>query len=760
MPHSLRSLSSTILPRLCPASRRLLQSLSALQQPARQALLRIYRRWDARFPLRNANLSEGLRAACCASSMLLLGEWLNMPLFSWAAIGAFLTCLADSAGSNRARLMSMGGFTLASTAGGMFAATVAGWGMAPGLLAIMCCAGVAGFSRIYGASTGLVLMLAAGVSAIMADSPVVLMPLAHSHVLIYFAGCVWATVLGLTVWRIHPFAPARNAVARVYGALAGLADIAAGHTDHEHQGPQRNLRAHLLRDPPAELAELSAQSRKHVRADIAAANQCVAAVSGHRAESLQLYEHLLVKLARAGALLDCITVLADLRLSPYENAASRRRTGRVLEAIARLLRGVQRELQREGSQARAGRAAADARVMQRLRQLMGRMHLTHGHLLHSLPEPAASAGFNAVPAAGRIAHSNAKPERTHHHGLHLAWRRLKALAQTAALHCSPASAELQHGLRCAAAAGATYLVVHLLRLPFGYWATMATMLVMQPSIADSWSRSMERAIGSVVGGALAVLLCLLIHSPLAFAILVFPLTVLTMALRPVSYGLYATFLTPVFVLVADVAVDPHNQLSNALLRGGNNVIGVLIAILASYLFWPRRQDVNLHGQLSRMILVNLAYLRAALDPQAQAQREGVEPARLMHAQRREACLSNIETGLLLQRMMREKQSGAHQLSESRIRSARTALALSRRLAGAATHIWLSGHGEEQFPALVAWLEQMSGLFERRSGAVSAYSALLAQRPLPSALAQADAVDTVCLLAAAVYPALAESAEGR
>ena len=82
-------------------------------------------RWRAQFPLRHANLSEGLRAACSAAAMLLLGEWLGNPLFSWAAIGAFLTCLADSAGSNRARLASMGGFALASTLGGMVAASAA-----------------------------------------------------------------------------------------------------------------------------------------------------------------------------------------------------------------------------------------------------------------------------------------------------------------------------------------------------------------------------------------------------------------------------------------------------------------------------------------------------------------------------------------------------------------------------------------------------------------------------------------------------------
>src|SRR5450830_1329265 len=257
------------------------------------------RRWSAGFPLRNASLSEGLRAAFGAGTMLMLGELLHNPLFSWAAIGAFLTCLADSAGSNRARLASMGGFALASTRAGMFAATVSGAGMAAGLLAIMCCAGIAGFARIYGAATGLVLMLAAGVSAILADFPLLLWPLPQSHVLIYFAGCAWAVCLGLTVWRIHPFAPARHAVARVYGALAELARIVGNDV--------------------ADLAfqdENAAQTRRHARADIAAAKATLMALA-ERAGSRHLYENFLIRLTRADALLNSITVLGDLRLSAY-----------------------------------------------------------------------------------------------------------------------------------------------------------------------------------------------------------------------------------------------------------------------------------------------------------------------------------------------------------------------------------------------------------------------------------------------------------
>jgi len=680
------------------------------------------RRWSVNFPMRHASLSEGLRAAVAAGTMLLAGEWLHNLLFSWAAIGAFLTCLADSAGSNRARFASMGGFALASTLGGMFAATLSGMGMPAGLLAIMACAGIAGFARIYGAATGLVLMLAAGVSAILADFPVALLPLQQSHVLIYFSGCAWATLLGLSVWRIHPFAPARQSVARVYGALAELADI--GGSD----------------DSSGVREEAAAQTRRHVRADIAAARATLAALPSDRSDTGKLYEVLLIKLARADALLDCITALCDLRLSAYRHSdeRSRRRIARILNAMALLLRTIQSGVAATPDQRNQAHSnTGDARAMLRLRQLTGRAPSQVAQLLQ-LRDLHDAEGL-AVLADWKRAARPAVPVRSLRRGAPEALR-------TAVAHLCSGSVEVRHGLRCAVAAGITYLIVHLLHLPFGYWATMATMLVMQPSIADSWSRSMERAVGSIVGGVLAVALCLFIHSPLALALLVFPMAALSMGLRPVSYGLYSLFLTPVFVLVADVGADPQLQLSNALLRAGNNVIGTVVAIVATYLLWPHRRQANLHRSLSHMIVVNLAYLRGALQAHPDAAQ--------MHARRREACVVNIESGLLLQRLLREGD-----LESRRIHNARTGVALARRLAGAATHIWL----DEKKPASTAdvqaraefdnWLQAMEDLFERRVTATASCAALLQQRPVVHDLARADAVETVCLLAAAMYPEL-------
>lgn len=667
-------------------------------------------RWRAQFPLRHANLSEGLRAACSAAAMLLLGEWLGNPLFSWAAIGAFLTCLADSAGSNRARLASMGGFALASTLGGMVAASAASLSVELGWLTIMACAGVAGFSRIYGAAAGLVLMLAAGVSAIMADAPVILWPLSQSHVLIYFGGCLWALLLGLTVWRIHPFGPARQAVARAYGTLAELASIAA---------------ANGLDDPAYAMhaADLAAHARRHARFDIAAARRALQAVAVERTESRRLYDNLLVRLARADDLLDGVTLLVDLQLTHYQEPRARQRTTRVLAGIARQLQAMQAAM----SQGEAIAADEDARIMARLRQLVARLPSGTGRLLQQVHTPLA-VGSDDPAGLKQMARSAAPARAMAAIPLH----RVRALWRKAASHASTGSAEWHHAWRCAAAAGATYLIVHLLELPFGYWATMATMLVMQPSIAESWSRSMERAVGSVVGGVLAVALCLVVHSPLALALLVFPLTVLTMALKPVSYGLYATFLTPVFVLVADVGGDPAHELANAALRAGNNVIGAVVAVLASYLFWPRRHPEDPQAQLRRMAQLNLAYLIEALATPA------APPMATLHAHRRAACVANVEAGLLLQRVARER--GWPERDHGR---GRTAVALSRRLAAAASHIW--AHPQAASPELLGWLRALAAALSAHQS--RALHDLLRHRPAPMHLAQAAAVETACLLVA-------------
>ena len=641
--------------------------------------------------------------------MLLLGELLHQPLFSWAAIGSFLTCLADSAGSNRSRIASMGGFALLSTGGGMLAAWAAGSGIWAGTLAIMLCAGLAGFSRIYGSATGLMTMLAAGVCAIMADTSGAVWPLWQTHFGFYLAGCVWATLLGLTVWRIHPFSPGRKAVARVYKSLAEFAQMSVGN--------EAVVPAEI-----DELTHLAALSRKHVRDDIALAGKLLAALPAERSEARALHEKLLIRLARSKVIYICLINIIDLRLSRHAQRADCVRADRIVAAIALILKAMQRDTKDPAE------ADGDFLLMaNRIRRLASRVH------------PQVFPANAGAPAHAQFTDIAAAPSRSAKHFSDT----LKDLWQTAELHWSARSMEFWHGWRCAVAAGATYLLVHWLKMPFGYWATMATMLIMQPSISDSWLRSMDRAGGSVVGGLLTVVLTVVlayfVQSQWVLVLLVFPMVLATLATRSVSYGLYATFLTPTFALVADISAGGSDELSNAFMRMGNNVIGAIVALLATYFLWPRREKNTLPRKLSDTIIANLRYLRDALS-HTEVDVEAI------HSRRRDACVVNMEASLLLQRMQRENS-----LSDYDIQTATTVLALSRKLASDTTHIWCNPPPPAEFPQFIAWLNEMTALFDSDRAAADAYQVMTRCPRLMMSESQADAVEKINLLVTTLYP---------
>ncbi|WP_432380508.1 FUSC family protein [Duganella sp. P38] len=329
-----------------------------------------------------ANLLEGMRAASASALMLLLGCALNVPDFSWAAIGAFWTSLATAPDTARSRLASMLSFALLSTVGGALVTYTASLSATAGALAILIFVTLAGLTRIWGDRPYQVAILAATACVVMIDHP----SAASGHMGylgLYLLGCLFATALSMLIWQIRPFAPE----------------------------PQHTT---------------------------------------------------------------------------WQQAAERT----VREALATL---------RE--------------------------------------------------------------------------------------HASRSSDGMHFALRLGIATTAAYLTVHMLQLPCGYWATMAVLLILQPSASGTLPRSLERAAGTVVGTLIAVAIGGLAQTPLQIALAVFPLIGLTMALRPVGYSVFVAFLTPSFILVADYAM-PAIDYSYALARLENNLLGSAIAIAATLTLWP------------------------------------------------------------------------------------------------------------------------------------------------------------------------------
>ena len=623
----------------------------------------IYRKrpvWMVSFAASEASLSEGLRAACASTAMLAVGNVLHDPIFAWAAIGAFWTCLADAAGSNRARFASMMGFALLSTLCGGITAFASGVGTGFAALALLVFTTLGAFGRIWGAATSQVTILAATACVVMVDRPMHDPRAGVAFLGVYLVGCLFAIALSLSVWRIHPFGASRSTLRAVYLRLADIALDSARLLEH---------RAALR-----EWATHAAKFRADTRAALERSRKALASVPASRTGGGQTYDTLLGLLTEGEALFAYLIAVSGASEKAPDDAWRAKRAARLLSAIGEVLRGI-------------GSAANDAR-WERLADLQLRLQRLARRLESALVEPVTlKSDFELVD----FAPLHAQPERWTDSAARLAartWATLKA-------NLSSESVGLRHAARVGVTTTAGFLVIRALGLPFGYWATMATLLILQPSIAATWPRSIERAAGSIVGGVLAAAIGYAIHSPLGISLAVFPLVIATMALRPVSYSLFVLFLTPTFVLVADFATPGANEFAFALTRLGNNVLGCVLALLATFYLWPTREKVDYRAYLSDAVRANVAYLRAALASPRRSEKD-------MERLRRAAGLGSNNAEEAIGRMRLEK------LEDSMADTVTlTVLSLLRRMAGTATQLRLSATRREMHGELGAWVELMS-----------------------------------------------------
>jgi uncharacterized membrane protein YccC len=166
------------------------------------------------------------------------------------------------------------------------------------------------------------------------------------------------------------------------------------------------------------------------------------------------------------------------------------------------------------------------------------------------------------------------------------------------------SLTLRHALRVSAVCGAGILLAAALHLHHGYWIPMTSVIVLRPHLAAIWTRSLERTIGSAVGGALAAALIFFIRSKLLLAALLFPLSFAALAILPVSYALFVLFLTPTFVIASLSSVGDWQL---AAVRAIYTTIGAVFALPAMYGLWPLWQHGDFLGRLAGCFQADVDY---------------------------------------------------------------------------------------------------------------------------------------------------------
>ena len=164
-------------------------------------------------------------------------------------------------------------------------------------------------------------------------------------------------------------------------------------------------------------------------------------------------------------------------------------------------------------------------------------------------------------------------------------------------------------LRLMACMGAAGVVSEVLPLQRSYWVPLTVAIVLKPDYGSVFARAPQRGIGTVVGAVAGAVLLVLVHGTW----LLIPFGVLAALLsfgRSRNYGLLATFLTPLVVVLIDLLSPVGWRLAEDRLI--DTLIGCAIVLLIGFAPWPMSWYSHLPLRYARAALDVCRYLQEAL----------------------------------------------------------------------------------------------------------------------------------------------------
>jgi uncharacterized membrane protein YccC len=164
-------------------------------------------------------------------------------------------------------------------------------------------------------------------------------------------------------------------------------------------------------------------------------------------------------------------------------------------------------------------------------------------------------------------------------------------------------------LRLMACMGVAGVFSEVLPLQRSYWVPLTVAIVLKPDYGSVFARALQRGIGTIVGAVLGAVLLALIHGEW----LLIPFGLLAALLpygRDANYGLLATFLTPLVVVLIDVLQPAGWRLAEDRLI--DTVIGCAIVLLVGFAPWPMSWYAHLPRQFGQAALDVCGYMEEAL----------------------------------------------------------------------------------------------------------------------------------------------------
>src|SRR5580704_17799140 len=538
--------------------------------------------------------AEGLRGAVGIAIPVVIGLFANHLV--WGILCAFATLwilMCDVGGAYRQKAINLAGSALSI----LGAYLLGSWMIQSptnyiiGTFLWVSSAALIGVAGNAAAQAGLVS------STIVVTSVVLFVPSEFAvRLLLCLIGCCWALLLSLALWPLRPYSPLFKALSASCGKLADLADAFWSGAGTPKRAPT-NLEFAVAYDAFISSLERSRNIWGAVRAHRAGPNL-------RSMQLLALIEQL-DDIART-----LVTLREELNLVGQEQSFDGFREGfaNLTHSLSHLIREIAEAVAVRGSNVDPGNLqhvfqkldrALTAEAQEQALFQRKELERTTRHLIE---EASSLAEIVSELKSGRLSLREPPEARFGPRP-----KRFDPIAEIRN-NWSLRSSSFRHALRLGLATAIASLIASAIHLVRGYWIPMTVVIVLKPNFGGTLERALQRIIGTVLGALMAAVLLLVLTNPW---LLLAALAILAFALRNCSYTLFSLAVTPMVMLMLDIA-HPIS-VTDSFLRITHTIIGSLLALLSGYLLFPMWESRRLPLHIAEALRAEAVFLRALRD---------------------------------------------------------------------------------------------------------------------------------------------------
>ena len=545
-------------------------------------------------------LVRGIRYALGVGIPLFLGIATGYTIEGVAVSGgATLIGLTDSGAPYRARVRAMLIATVAAAVSTFVGEVTGSYDVVAVVLVALWSFG-AGMFIALGVPTYFVALMAPLAMVLVAAYPADALHSIERAGLVVVGGLV-EIALVLVLWRMHARRPERVAIARLYRAMAVWIS-----------GPD---------DADRRLAVIAEQNQARATLDgsegrLAAPSPGAEAFRTLVDEADRTYVELVaLRSTRAELTSEDPAIAAALQLGPSVAADALDAVADALDsgrwrgdigALRARLDAAVGELRDELDRCRAG---GDSGLANQLEALLNRVVTVRAALRAAVDLAVSWQGEGPPPPEDPVRHR--RPRRAD-----LLTRGARPILRA---NVTLRSSAFRHALRLGATTAAGVALYRALDLPHGYWVPVTVLFVLRPDFGSTFTRGLQRYVGTAAGVVLATLTVAALHpGPYALAALVTVFAVGIFAFLLANYALFTVSVTAFIVFLVSFGGTP--EYVAALDRLLASVIGATLA-LGFYALWPTWERSTLPDTIAELIDGDRAFLSAVLacwlDPASQ-----------------------------------------------------------------------------------------------------------------------------------------------